>query len=187
MSVVKLSGGLGVAALFALGAGLASFVLSGFGIALVVRVLIALGGFIYLLLILGSSRQRHGRVSVCVVWLLLALGMWIWWPSLLAYLAFHVISISIVRSLYHHDSLLAAATDLALCGLSLAFASWAYFHSGSVVLAVWSFFLGQAMFVWIRSPGRSQSSTSHSSSQQFFRAERSANEALAKLFSSKTS
>jgi hypothetical protein len=36
-----------------------------------------------------------------------------------------------------------------LCLLGLGAALWAYAHSGSIVLAVWSFFLLQALFVCV--------------------------------------
>ena len=61
----------------------------------------------------------------------------------------HIGLIWLVRSLYFYASVVSALTDLGLSGLALAAAVWAVTHTGSLFLAIWCFFLVQALFVAI--------------------------------------
>jgi hypothetical protein len=68
-------------------------------------------------------------------------------PSLLVYLTVHVGMVWLIRALYYTAGVLPALLDLGLSALALAAAVWAAGQTGSVFLAVWSFFLVQALFV----------------------------------------
>jgi hypothetical protein len=52
----------------------------------------------------------------------------------------------IIRVLYFSNGVLPALLDLGLSALALAAGVWAAGQTGSVLLAVWSFFLVQALF-----------------------------------------
>jgi hypothetical protein len=59
----------------------------------------------------------------------------------------------------------------------MAAAFWAYGHTGSVFIAIWCFFLTQALFVLIPARGRPDRLTSPS----FNEAHRAADQAIARL------
>jgi len=138
-------------ALFASIIGSAIFgVFSGaFGNSGLVRLLIAAGGFCYVLYLLSRSDERIGRVTVILVWLVVAGLSWILVPSLLLYVLIHAGLIWMIRSLYFHESPVGALADLALMGLGWVVALWVGMHTGSVLISVWCFFLSQALFVFI--------------------------------------
>jgi len=81
---------------------------------------------------------------------------------------------------------LSSLADLALTGISLAIAIWAWLTTRSLFLGFWSFFLVQALFVLIpRKLARShdsQTADSHSD-DPFERAHRAAEMALRNLIS----
>ena len=89
-----------------------------------------------------------------------------------------------MRCLYFYRSLLAALMDIALQGLSLAAAIWALQQTDSLFLCLWSFFLVQALFVFIPPTGLTTArSTLRGETEQstFQRAHRSAEAALRRL------
>jgi hypothetical protein len=63
----------------------------------------------------------------------------------------HVGAVWLVRSLYFYSSIVPAIMDLGLNILGVSTAYWAIIHSGSTFLAIWCFFLVQALFVSIPS------------------------------------
>lgn len=115
----------------------------------VIRLLVAGLAFAYVIYLLKRSRERIGRCTVFLAWLVFTVATWIFAPSLSIYLLAHVGMIWLIRSLYFYSSLLPAITDLGLNGLSLAAAIWAYIQSNSLFLSIWCFFLTQALFVSI--------------------------------------
>jgi len=117
--------------------------------AAVLRLMVAGIGLGYVLYLLRRSRERVGRVSVVALWGVVATGLWLLHPPLSLYLVAHIGLIWLVRSLYFFASALSALADLALSGLSLAAGVWAAEHTGSLFLAIWCFFLLQALFVAI--------------------------------------
>lgn len=112
----------------------------------VLRLLIPLLGFAYVLYLVGRSRERTGRVIAVILWLVTAAVTFFLAPPLPLYLIIHVGMVWLIRSLYFYSSALAALLDLALSAISLAVAIWAAVWSGSVFLTVWCFFLVQALF-----------------------------------------
>jgi hypothetical protein len=153
---------------------------------LLLRAVIAGLSLCYLLYLLSRSREATGRVTTVALWLALATLLWFFEPPLVLFVIAHAMLIWLVRSLYFHASLLGAGADLGLCGLGLAAAVWATTQSHSLGLALWCFFLVQALFVLI--PARL---TREGSCQQaddgearFERAYRSAESALRRMHAS---
>jgi hypothetical protein len=157
-----------------------------FAVGGVLRLLIAGISLGYIVYLLGRSREHVGRVAVIAFWALLASGIWFLKVPLPLYLLVHLVTIWLIRSLYFYSSLLSALADLLLSGLSLSTAIWAFIHSGSLFLGIWSFFLMQALFVVIpaRISGRTgETGPDRMSEEHFERAHRTAQAAVRKLSS----
>jgi hypothetical protein len=134
----------------------------------------------YVIYLVGRSRERVGRLTVLVLWLLTALFLWMLAPPLPLYLAGHLGALWLVRSLYFHQGPLGALADLGLTGISLIAAAGAFLHTGSLLLAVWSLLLVQALFVLV--PARTGSDiAAPEEDDRFGRAHRAAEEAVRKL------
>jgi hypothetical protein len=152
-----------------------------FGAGTAARAVVALLGLAYVLYLFAASRERVGRVTTVAVWLAAAAALWLGGVSFTAYVFAHVAMLSIVRSLYGHSTLLAAALDLALGALGLAFAAWAAVRSGSPALAIWCFFLAQAFHVLLPPALRRSTARNARFESQFERAHRNAEAALRRL------
>ena len=152
----------------------------------VLRLLIAGIGLAYVVYLLSRSPERVGRLTAAASWLLVAGLLWFTQPPLLLYLCVHLGMVWLIRSLYFYSSALSAVADLGLNGLGLAAALWALTRTGSVFLAIWCFFLVQALFVVIpksvkRKPGATRGG--HKSEDRFQHAYRAAETAVRKLSS----
>ena len=110
--------------------------------------LMALAGT-YVLYLLARSPHRAGRVASAVIWLGGALGVWLLAPTFTWFTAAHVALIWLVRAFHHHRTVLGAVADLGLGALGFIVAVAAARQTGSLFLAVWCFFLVQALFVGI--------------------------------------
>lgn len=89
-----------------------------------------------------------------------------------------------VRACAYSQGLLSACLHGSLCLCGFGTALWAYWQSGSLLLATWSFFLLQALFVWIPSRLRSPASTTQEEvdgGDSFRKAHQAAQQALARL------
>lgn len=113
------------------------------------NLLIAALSFIYILYLLIRSKERVGRVSVIVIWFAITLTSLLFISSIMFYVAIQLFMIWLIRSLYFYNSVFSALLDLAMTGMSLVVAMWALSVSGSLFLTFWSFFLVQALFVYI--------------------------------------
>ncbi len=156
----------------------------------VLRGLIALLGFAYVLYRLGRSRQRSGRIVVFAVWCVAAGATWFLAPPLPLYLCIHVTLIWLIRSIYRYSSPFMAAADLGLTVFAFTIASAVLIRSGSVWLASWCFFLVQALHVVIPSSLRKRAGLDHRSDPEnsaFLQAHRAAEVAIRKLTSTGTS
>jgi len=154
-----------------------------FPAATVLQLLIPLLSLSYIGYLMSRSRERIGRVTTFGGWLLITLAGALISPSLLLLLLMHSGFIWLIRSLYHHNGVLAATADLALTGLSLAASLWAMLGSGSLFLTIWSFFLTQALFVSIPKSWSRKQQPSNTSQTPFEQASQTAQRALAKLAS----
>lgn len=142
--------GIVVAAALALAGSIAfsglSLILGG---AVALKILLTLLAGVYVLYLLRASAERTGRIAVFAAWLLVTGGIWFFTADLTLMLIAQAVSISIVRSLYHHAGVLAGLLDLVLSAFALSAAVWASAQTGSMFLIVWCFFLVQALFVGI--------------------------------------
>ncbi len=127
-----------------------------FGRSFVGYVLITGISFVYLMYLLARSRERVGRITTVVLWLVVTGIAWLvglpWFLLGLLQVGF----IWLVRSLYFYSSVVAALTDLGLTGTSVIVAYWAATHSESLFLSLWTFFLMQALFVAIPKQWRAE-------------------------------
>jgi hypothetical protein len=156
---------------------LASLFASGF----VLRGMIAALGLLYLLYLLKRSEEPVGRITTLAVWLLVTLVIWLLGLSLPSYLLAHLGLVWLVRSLYYHDSLIAAFADLGLVLFGLAAAIWAWLATGSLWVSLWCFFLIQALFVMIPARIRARNRAPTADTDPFQRAYRTAETAVVRL------
>lgn len=163
-----------------------STLISIFQVDFSLRILVALLSFAYLLYLISRSRERTGRISTVTVWLVTAALAWFLplpWPI---YVLLHLGLIWLVRTLYFHAGFLAALADLGLLALGGLAALWALSQSNSLFLALWCFFLVQALFVVIPKqfyPRSNVQSHSEDSQNTFQHAYRNAQAAVRKLSS----
>jgi hypothetical protein len=174
----------------------AAFVLSACGAAVLaastpllggataLRAAIALLGFAYVLYSIGTSGERVGRITTVVAWSILASGAWLAELPLGGYVLVHVGLVWLVRALYHYVSTLPALADLALTLLGAAFGVWAAQRSGSAWLALWCFFLVQALHVLIPPALTRRAAAASGANDTFARAHRAAEAAARRLSSS---
>ncbi len=113
------------------------------------RVLVSVLALGYLLYLLKRSNERTGRVVMIALWLVTNLVCMLLDISLVSFLLVQATSIWIVRSLYFHTSVLPALLDLGLVTFGLVGSAWAILQTGSVMTAIWCFFLTQSLFVMI--------------------------------------
>jgi hypothetical protein len=152
------------------------------GSGLTVEALTSLLTGIYVLYLLSQTSERTGRVTSFLVWSATTVALTLSGCGLTAMLVSQVLMISALRALYFHNGVLPVLLDGALSFFALAAAVWAFVHSGSLFLAIWTFFLVQAAFVLIpacRSGDLSAGST-HSDST-FTQSHRAADQAINRL------
>ncbi len=147
------------------------------------RVLVMLLAAAYLTYLLAGSRQRIGRMATIVIWCAVSAALWFAWPPISLYVLVHVAMLWIARSLYRYSGFLPVLADLCLNALALAFAYWAATRTGSAFIALWCFFLAQALHVLIPEQIRNirRRTPAPDSGQAFGQAHRSAEDALRRL------
>jgi hypothetical protein len=114
-----------------------------------VRILLALLTIAYLLYLMKRSNEHVGRVVMIAAWLIATLGSLLLDTSLLYFGLIQVTAVWITRSLYFHVSVIPALLDLGLIGFGVVASVWAVMQTGSVMTAIWCFFLSQSLFVLI--------------------------------------
>ncbi|MEW8693460.1 MAG: hypothetical protein AB2535_20695 [Candidatus Thiodiazotropha endolucinida] len=177
--------GVGVALVATIGGGvLFSALTTVFVTDFVLRLLIAAMGLLYVIYLLRRSGEKVGRLTSVSVWLAAAVVIWLMGLSLPFYLMAHLGVVWLIRSLYFHSSLISALADMGLVLFGLATAVWALLQTGNLFLSVWSFFLVQALFVFIPNTWKrasKQATAVNSTDDGFQLAHRTAEAALAKL------
>ena len=153
-----------------------------FGIAFSARAMAAVVGTAYLVYLLWRSTKKSGRISAVLFWAVSLFGLWLFDPSFVVYLILLMAVLWLIRSFAYYRSILSALADFGLSGLGFMAGLWAYLASGSLLLALWTLFLVQALFALIPM----QWSRSHQANQShqddtFLRAHRNAEAALRKL------
>jgi hypothetical protein len=116
---------------------------------MVVRALVAGIGLALVLRALSRSNEKTGRIVTISLWLAAAAAAWLSGIGLPAYLAIHVLSVWLVRSLFGCARALEAGLELALALLAASFAIFAAVRTDSVFLASWSYLLVMALGVGI--------------------------------------
>lgn len=150
------------------------------------RLTIPLMGLAWLVCLLRGKAGVPGRVTAFAFWCAVSAAAWLIAPPLSVYLLVHVAALWLVRSLYFYSGVLPALIDMGLSALSLSVATWAMARSGSVFLAAWSFFLVQALFVFIPSRVKASHSAGDAEAdgdEAFEHARRRADAALRQLLS----
>jgi MFS family permease len=144
-------------------------------------------GLSYLAYLLAISPSRRGRFVLGLGSAVILLGAWIVSPVSVVVGALVVGLIWLVRSVLFYAGILPALWDGGLCALSAVCALGTAVSTHRLWLAVWVFFLLQALFVCIpqrfargqRGPGSDRGQAeSASQSEAFTRAHRAAEEAL---------
>jgi len=145
----------------------------------------------YLIYLLWAKKSSHGRIlllfSVCLI-----LGMGYLVLSLTPFILLSMFIIWLSRSLLWHRSFIAAGADGVLCGLGSIFSTFSWLHTGSLFIAIWCFFLLQALFVLIPqrfglecfgldTSNESESSKQMQYSEEFTRAHKSAENAIGQM------
>ncbi|MBT3053643.1 MAG: hypothetical protein KME69_02080 [Candidatus Thiodiazotropha sp. (ex Codakia orbicularis)] len=181
--------GVGVALVATIGGGvLFSALTTVFVTDFVLHLLIATMGLIYVIYLLRRSGEKVGRLTSVTVWLAAAVVIWLMGLGLPLYLMAHLGLVWLIRSLYFYSSLISALADLALMLFGLAASVWALLQTGNLFLGVWSFFLVQALFVFIPNTWKrasKQATTVDSTDDGFQLAHRTAEAALAKISTSR--
>lgn len=121
--------------------------LLGAGTAL--RLIIPVMGLAYLICLFRRNAESTGRITTVALWFVVSAVTWLVAPPIPVYVLIHAGMLWLVRSLYFYSSAFPALLDLGLGALSVSAAVWAMTRSGSLFLAVWCFFLVQAVFVVI--------------------------------------
>ena len=149
------------------------------GIGAAIRLLIPAVSLAYVLYLLRVSGERTGMVATVSVWCALSAITWWFAPPLPLYVLVHVGAIWLVRSLYFHSGFIAPVIDLALSAVAVSAFVWALTRTGSAMLALWTFFLVQALFIAIpKYVPRRREQARTASNEGFERARRQADEAL---------
>ena len=175
-------GGVAIAAVFAAaGAALFGAATGLFAPRIALRALVCLLGGAYTLYLLARSDERSGRIVTVAVWFIGAALLCALVNSLGLFLIGHATMLWLVRALYHQRTTLGALADLGLTALALAAAVTAFHNTGSMFLAIWCFFLVEALFPVL--PNGAVQAHGAADPNPFERAERSANAALRRLAS----
>lgn len=155
--------------------------LIGSGMAL--RLVIATVGLVYAVLLLRGVGARSGRLLAIAAWLALDIALFVFQPPLLLWLLAQTFAIWLLRCWCCYGSVVAAFADGALGLFALAAALVGAAHSHSVFLALWSFFLVQALFVLIPETLRPRIAAARPNDDEdrFDQAHRSAEAALRRL------
>lgn len=144
-------------------------------------------GLVYVAYLLAISPSRRGRFVLGLGSAVMLLGAWIVNPVSVVIGALVIGLIWLVRSVLFYTGILPALCDGGLCTLSAVCALGTAVSTHRLWLAVWVFFLLQALYVYIpqrfaRGPygacRRREPSEPTSQSEAFTRAHRAAEEAL---------
>ncbi len=153
-----------------------------FSIAFSARALAAMIGSAYLVYLLWRSPKKSGRMTAMLFWVLSLFGAWLLDPSFVVYLMLLVAALWLIRSLAYYGSVVSTLMDLGLSGFGMVAGLWAFLNSGSLLLALWTLFLVQALFALIPERwSRSNQCKNLNCDDPFMRAHRNAEAALRKL------
>ncbi|HET9484257.1 MAG TPA: hypothetical protein VFO79_09895 [Xanthomonadales bacterium] len=132
----------------------------------------------YALALLGAIQPRIGRFVMLAAWAIATVALFVFDPSIAVWALVQVVAIWLVRCLYAHDGFVTALFDAALCAFAVAAGFATALHTHSVFLALWAFFLVQALFVLLPRP---TAPAAEPPADTFDQAYRTAEAALARL------
>jgi hypothetical protein len=176
--------GVMVAVIIAVGVGIATLALGGFTtLGELLNLVLPWATLVYLVYLFKRSDARIGRVVAIAAWAVVSLACWLFDLHLSQQALAQAGIVWLVRSLYFHNSILAALLDLGLVGTGLLAGAWALINTGSAAAALWSFFLLQALFCWIPAfdPSRDRVGRDDAETASFQSAHRVAIDAVRKL------
>ncbi len=147
------------------------------------RLVVAGAGLGWLICLPGSGAAGAGRITTLIGWCIVSATTWLLAPPLAAYVLIHAGLLWLARSLCFYSGLFPALLDMGLTAIGLSAAVWSLTRSGSPFLAAWSFFLLQALFVFIppKVGPRPAADSRGNEHEAFERARRRADAALRKL------
>ena len=150
---------------------------------LALLLIITLLSLSYLLYLLRRSPRKAGRPTLLLLWGLSSLSAGAFEVGIPFYLLLQLGFIWLARSLYFGNGLFVALADLGLHALAAVSALWAFSRSGSLFLAIWSFFLVEAFFslLPLRPSVPDDECEAHGANPRFEQACRNATAALQKL------
>lgn len=152
------------------------------------RLCISAIGFLYILYILAKTSTRIGRGTVGALSALAIAALLFFNPSFVFFALALTALIWIVRSLYNYQSVVFTLADGVLCAISLASAAWGFMLSHSIMVALWCYFLVQALtaaiprsFEAVAAMKNRTAGHGKPSQDRFSEAQRAAQEALRQL------
>ena len=149
-----------------------------------VRFAVALLAGGYLLSLIHRGEASVGLPSAIVCWLLASIALGFFAVDFPAYVAANTALIWLTRTLLIHRSISGAVFDAVISAAAFVTAALALDQTNSAFLAVWSFFLTQALLVWMPGPLSLRiARLKPEYNQAFARAERQAEAALDHLIS----
>lgn len=153
-----------------------------FSVAFSARAVVALLGSAYLVYLLWRSPKASGRMTAVLIWAASLFAAWLLDPPFVVFLLSLLAVLWLIRCLAYYRSVISSLVDLGLTGLAVVAGLWAFLTSGSLLLALWSLFLVQALFCLI--PAQwclAKSPKTTDQDDPFMRAHRNAEAALRKL------
>ena len=162
------------------------FVQLAIGSLLAWKIIAMVVAYAYMCYLLARSRRRSGRVTLGLLALTVLLASLVFDLRFPTILLLGVTLMWGIRAFAYSRSLVSAVLQGGVCVLGCGAALIVYGHSGSLALAVWSFFLVQAAFVLIpaqcmRWPATPSSATPGGAPDGFGQAYRAAEQALERL------
>lgn len=116
-----------------------------FGSADALRLILLGTAAAYSMWLLHAAQARVGRMVAALGLGALSLGLLLWNPGIWTWIVGLLGYLWLLRCLYRHDSLLAAAVDGGLVLLALAVALASLEHTRSLWLTLWCYFLTQSL------------------------------------------
>ena len=150
------------------------------------KMVVMIMAYTYICYLLARSRRRSGRVTLGLLALTVLLASLVFNLRFPTILPLGVTLIWAIRSFAYSRSLVSAVLQGGMCVLGCGAALMMYGHSGSLALAIWSFFLVQAAFVLIpaqclRRPATPSGAALGGAPDDFGRAYHAAEQALERL------
>lgn len=116
---------------------------------LIAYALLAGLGLSYVLYLQSRSDEKAGRIIVPMIFAAVSVACWLLSVPLWINLVIVTAAIWLVRVLYRYRSVVSALADLVLSAIGLSAGIATYLHTNSLFLSLWSFFLIQAVSVFI--------------------------------------